>query len=32
MENESNDPQLDIVAQRWANVDLDEANMVCSLF
>ncbi|KXA17346.1 phosphotransferase enzyme family protein [Gardnerella vaginalis] len=31
MENESNDPQLDIVAQRWANVDLDEANTVCSL-
>ena len=31
MENESNDPQLDIVAQRWANVDLDEANIVCSL-
>ena len=31
MENESNDPQLDIVAQRWANVDLYDANTVCSL-
>ena len=28
MENADNDPQLDIVAQRWPDVTLDEAGRV----